>query len=553
MKLTRLLLALILLFASVQHSGAQLNQPRNTFTRADTLRGMLTPLRTAYDINYYHLDIRLDMDRKFISGSNEFRFTATQDLKRLQFDLFENMKIRRVVYQGKNLPFKREFNAVFIDFPVTIKKGSRQRFTVYYEGHPTIARQAPWDGGFVFSKDAAGKPWVGVAVQGFGASSWWPTKDHQADEVDSMLISVTVPKGLMDVSNGRLRSAEPMPGNQTRYNWFVSYPINNYNVTVNVADYAHFSDSSFVGARGRLSLDYFVLRENVEKARAQFSADVRPMLKCFEDWFGPYPFYRDGFKLIETPYLGMEHQSAVAYGNQYKKGYLGKDLSGTGLGMDWDYIIVHESGHEWFGNNITSKDLADMWIHEAFTMYSEGLFIECSKGKEAGARYIAGLRQSIENKSPIIGPYNVNKEGSGDMYNKGANMLQTIRAVIGNDQKWKQILRGLNSEFGLKTTTTAQVVDFFNKETGLDLTGIFDQYLKYPVIPVLELQDRGDGTTAYRWKADVKNFRMPVRVRTEQSGEWKVIEAGTDWKTMPGTAETIEADTLNYYIEISRN
>lgn len=553
MKLTRLLLALILLFASVQHSGAQLNQPRNTFTRADTLRGMLTPLRTAYDINYYHLDIRLDMDRKFISGSNEFRFTATQDLKRLQFDLFENMKIRRVVYQGKNLPFKREFNAVFIDFPVTIKKGSRQRFTVYYEGHPTIARQAPWDGGFVFSKDAAGKPWVGVAVQGFGASSWWPTKDHQADEVDSMLISVTVPKGLMDVSNGRLRSAEPMPGNQTRYNWFVSYPINNYNVTVNVADYAHFSDSSFVGARGRLSLDYFVLRENVEKARAQFSADVRPMLKCFEDWFGPYPFYRDGFKLIETPYLGMEHQSAVAYGNQYKKGYLGKDLSGTGLGMDWDYIIVHESGHEWFGNNITSKDLADMWIHEAFTMYSEGLFIECSKGKEAGARYIAGLRQPIENKSPIIGPYNVNKEGSGDMYNKGANMLQTIRAVIGDDQKWKQILRGLNSEFGLKTTTTAQVVDFFNKETGLDLTGIFDQYLKYPVIPVLQLQDRGDGTTAYRWKADVKNFRMPVRVRTEQSGEWKVIEAGTDWKTMPGTAETIEADTLNYYIEISRN
>lgn len=553
MKLTRLLLALTLLFASAQRSGAQLNQPRNTFTRADTLRGMLTPLRTAYDIHYYHLDIRLDMDRKFILGSNEFRFTATQDLKRLQFDLFENMKIRRVVYQGKNLPFKREFNAVFIDFPVTIKKGSRQRFTVYYEGHPTIAKQAPWDGGFVFSKDAAGKPWVGVAVQGFGASSWWPTKDHQADEVDSMLISVTVPKGLMDVSNGRLRSAEPMPGNQTRYNWFVSYPINNYNVTVNVADYAHFSDSSFVGARGRLSLDYFVLRENVEKARAHFSADVRPMLKCFEDWFGPYPFYRDGFKLIETPYLGMEHQSAVAYGNQYKKGYLGKDLSGTGLGMDWDYIIVHESGHEWFGNNITSKDLADMWIHEAFTMYSEGLFVECSKGKEAGARYIAGLRQSIENTSPVIGPYNVNKEGSGDMYNKGANMLQTIRAVIGNDQKWKQILRGLNSEFGLKTTTTAQVVDFFNKQTGLDLTGIFDQYLKYPAIPVLELQDRGDGTTAYRWKADVKNFWMPVRVRTEQSGAWKVIEAGTDWKTMPGTAETLEADTLNYYIEISRN
>ncbi len=553
MKLLRLPITLLLFLALVRPSSAQLTQPKETFTRADTLRGMLTPLRSGYDINYYHLDVRVDIDRRFISGSNEFRFTATQDLRRLQFDLFENMKVNKVVYQGKELPFKREFNAVFIDFPAMIKKGSHQKFTVYYEGNPTIAKQAPWDGGFVFSKDAAGKPWIGVAVQGFGASSWWPTKDHQSDEVDSMLISVTVPKGLMDVSNGRLRSAEPVGKDQTRYNWFVSYPINNYNASLNIADYVHFSDSSFVGENGRLSLDYFVLRENLDKARSQFNADVRPMLNCFEHWFGPYPFYRDGYKLVETPYLGMEHQSAVAYGNQYKKGYLGRDLSGTGLGMDWDYIIVHESGHEWFGNNITSKDLADMWIHEAFTMYSEGLFIECSKGKEAAARYLAGLRQSIQNDRPVIGPYNVNKEGSGDMYFKGANMLHTLRTVIGDDQKWLQILRGLNRDFGLKTTTTAEIVAYFNARSGRDLTSIFDQYLRYPGIPTLELRDGAGGTVAYRWAADVKGFKMPVRVRSGKTGEWKVIEPGSEWKTMPGNAAGLEADTLNYYIHISRS
>lgn len=547
-----LLFILYLLPGIGMPASAQLIKKKETFTRADTLRGMLTPLRTGYDINYYHLDVKVDIEKRYLSGSNEFRFTATQDLRRLQFDLFENMKISSVVYKGKSLPFKREFNAVFIDFPSIVKKGSKEAFVVNYEGNPTVARQAPWDGGFVFSKDAGGKPWVGVAVQGFGASSWWPTKDHQSDEVDSMLISVAVPKGLMNVSNGRLRSAEPLPGNYTRYNWFVASPINNYNVSINIADYAHFSDSAFVGENGKLTIDYFVLRENLDKAKIQFNADVRRMLKCFEHWFGPYPFYRDGFKLVETPYLGMEHQSAIAYGNQYKKGYLGKDLSGTGLGMDWDYIIVHESGHEWFGNNITSKDLADMWIHEAFTMYSEGLFIECQKGKNEGARYIAGLRKTISNDRPIIGPYNVNKEGSGDMYNKGANMLQTIRAVVNDDAKWRAILRSMNREFGLKTTTTGEIVNYFNKESGLNLTKIFDQYLRFANIPVLELRTNSDGTVGYRWRADVKDFDMPIRIRKDAAEPWQIIKPTPEWKSMKGNLGALEIDSVNHYINISK-
>lgn len=541
-------LAFLLIFKT---SNGQLTQPKEKFTRADTLRGMLTPPRTAYDINYYHLDIKVDIDKRYISGSNLFKFTATRDFKNLQFDLFENMKIDRVEYKGKTLPFKREFNAVFIDFPATIKKGSKDEFTVYYSGNPTVARNAPWDGGFVFSKDANGKPWVAVACQGFGASSWWPNKDHQSDEVDSMMISVAVPDGVMDISNGRLRSAEKLDAGYTRYNWFVSSPINNYNVSLNIADYAHFSDS-YQGKNGKLTLDYFVLKENLEKAKTHFSADVKPMFDSFEHWFGPYPFYRDGYKLVETPYLGMEHQSAVAYGNKYQKGYLGRDLSRTGLGLEWDFIIIHETGHEWFGNNITAKDLADMWIHEAFTSYSEGLFVESTKGKEAGARYLAGTRRSIQNDRPMIGHYNVNKEGSGDMYPKGANMLHTVRSVIDDDQKWLEILRGLNREFALKTTSTEEIIGFINKKSGINLTKVFDQYLRYTTIPTLELKSTTNGLL-YRWKADVKSFEMPVRIKTSTEKVWKTINATSDWQTLSGySIEDTEADRLNFYINVTK-
>ena len=537
----------MLLFICLILSHTSCRGQSNNFTRADTLRGALSPLRSSYDINYYHLDIKLDIEKKKISGSNLFKFTAVQDLNRLQFDLFENMNIEKVHYQGKEIPFKREFNAVFIDFPERIKKGTKAEFTVFYNGNPTIARNPPWDGGFTFSADQNGKPWVSVSCQGFGASSWWPNKDHQSDEVDSMLISIAVPKGLMNVSNGRLVSIKEQEDNFTQYNWFVSYPINNYNVSLNVADYVHFNDS-YQGENGTLTLDYYVLRENLDKAKKQFGENVKPMFGAFENWFGPYPFYRDGYKLIETPYLGMEHQTAVAYGNKYLNGYRGRDLSGTGLGLKWDYIIIHETGHEWFGNNITSKDIADMWIHEGFTMYSEALYVESIEGKAAGAKYIAGIRSNITNNKPIIGIYNVNHEGSGDMYYKGANLIHMTRILLDDDKKWRELLRGMNKEFGLKTTTTEEIVAYINKITGKNLSKIYDQYLRYAQIPVLEHKQEGN-QVYYRWQADVENFDMPIRIKRGGKMEW--IKPEKEWKKIKLNSE-FSPDILNFYIRLKK-
>lgn len=532
-------------------SNAQMLNRRVEFSRADSLRGYLSDTRSSYDINYYHLSVQVDIGRKFISGSNLFRFTVLKDIKRLQFDLFDHLRIRRIVYRGIELPFSREYNAVFIDFPQTISKGSIDEFTVFYDGNPIIAKKAPWDGGFVFSKDQAGNPWVAVACQGFGASSWWPVKDHQSDEPDSMQISVSVPAGLMDVSNGRLRSVINQSDGYVQYNWAVTYPINSYNVSLNIADYASFQDN-FDGANGKLTLDYYVLRENLEQAKAQFEADVKPTLSSFENWFGPYPFYRDGYKLVETPYLGMEHQSAVAYGNKYMKGYLGDDLSRTGLGLSWDYIIVHETAHEWWGNNVTSKDIADMWIHEGFGSYAEGLFVESREGKEAGATYIKGLRRNIRNNGPVIGPYDVNKEGSGDMYYKGANLLQAVRTIIDDDFKWRNILRGLNKELGLKTTTTEEVVNYINTKAGKDLTNVFDQYLRFKDIPELEVKTAGN-LVSYRWKSDVQAFDMPLRIKFKDSGDWKFIRPSSEWKRLtlkPG--QKFIPDTDNFYIKYTK-
>ena len=540
-KIYALILVLVCLFPNTSCSQG----PIPLFSRADTLRGTLSEFRSSYDISYYHLNIKLDIENKFISGSNLFKFKAVNDINRLQFDLFDNLKVERVVYQGKELPFKREFNAVFIDFPNTIKKGNTDEFTVFYSGKTIIAKRAPWDGGFSYAKDKQGKPWVAVSCQGFGASSWWPTKDHQSDEVDSMMISVSVPKGLMNVSNGRLLSTENTDPNYTRYNWFVSYPINNYNVSLNIADYVHFDDS-YAGENGNLTLDYYVLKENLEKAKKQFNANVKPMFKSFENWFGPYPFYRDGFKLIETPYLGMEHQSAVAYGNKYQNGYLGRDLSGTGLGMGWDYIIIHEAGHEWFGNNITAKDIADMWIHEGFTMYSEALFVEGRDGKNAGARYIAGVRKNIRNDQPIIGPYGVNQEGSGDMYPKGANLIHMTRTIIDNDQKWREILRGLNKEFGLKTSTTEDIVGYISRKSNKEFAKIYDQYLNYKNIPKLEFKTQGK-QTQYRWQADVKDFNMPLRIKSDEKYTW--IYPTREWKKIT-LKKGFKPDLENFYIEL---
>src|SRR6201996_6180930 len=551
----KLLLSAVLTVVSIGIAFAQLGANKEAFTRADSLRGYMSPLRTCYDINYYHLDIKFDIDNKFISGNVLFKFTATTDFTKLQFDLFANLQVEKVVYKGQILPYKREYNAVFVTFPKAIQKGSHEEFRVYYSGHPTIAKHAPWDGGIVYTTDSLGNPWLATACQGMGASVWWPNKDQQADEVDSALISISVPTGLQDVSNGRLRKVTDLKNGYTRYDWFVSNPINNYDVTANIGDYTEFGDS-YAGEKGKLSLDYWVLPYHLKQAKKQFGENVKRMLKSHEYWFGPYPFYEDGYKLIETPYLGMEHQSGTTYGNHYVNGYWTKerggiDLSHTGWGLKWDYIIVHESGHEWFGNNITSKDIADMWIHEAFTDYSESLFIENQFGKQAGMEYVHGLRKSIENLSPVVGPYNVNKEGSEDMYYKGAVMLNMIRNIINDDEKWRSILRGLNKTFYHQTVTYDDITNYVSQHSGVKLLPVFDQYLHYTDLPVLEFITI-DGVLQCRWVANADGFTMPVKIRAK-GGTYKLINVTKDFApvTISGiNKNNLEVDTFNYYIGV---
>jgi aminopeptidase N len=391
---------------------------------------------------------------------------------------------------------------------------------------------------------------VATACQGEGAHVWWPTKDHQSDEPDSMLISVSVPKGLKNISNGRLRKTTKLADGYTRFDWFVGNPINNYDVAVNIADYVHFADS-YDGEKGKLTLDYWVLPQHLEKAKKQFGANVKPMLKAFEYWFGPYPFYSDGFKLIETPHLGMEHQSGVAYGNKYMNGYLGRDLSGTGKGLSWDYIVIHEAGHEWFGNNVTASDIADMWIQEGFTTYSEGLFVDYTQGKEAGAIYINGSRRNINNDGPIAGVYHINQEGSGDMYPKGAALLHMIRTIINDDAKWREVLRGIGKEFYHKTILRAELIAYINKASGRDFSKVFEQYLLYKNIPTLEVRFQ-NGKAYGRWVSDVAGLDMPVRLGIKGQ-PMQFFEAGPRMKEIQIaglTKDNIEIDTFNYYIGV---
>ncbi len=510
------------------------------FTRRDSLHGGLSQYRTSFDVLRYDLNIKINPDEKSIVGYNEITFKIkVKKTKRLQLDLVENMLVDSIVFSGSKLNYTREFNAVFVNFPFFIPSDFDQKIRFYYSGKPTIAARAPWDGGFVFAKDNQGKHHIGVACQGDGASLWFPCKDSQSDEPDfGATIKVAVPNGLMSVSNGRLTNSEELQNGYTRWDWEVKNPINTYNITVNIADYVRFGEN-YKG----LDLDYYVLRENEAKAKVQFE-QVKPMLDCFQSKFGEYPFKEDGYKLVETPYLGMEHQSAVAYGNKYQNGYLGTDLSATGIGDLFDFIIIHESGHEWFGNSITSKDVADMWIHEGFTCYSESVFLECQYGLEKSRKYINGLKRNVQNDKPIIGKYGLRNEGSSDMYYKAALMLNTIRNIVNNDAKWWDMLLKYSNTYRHKIIEHKNVVAFFNRETGLNLTSVFDQYLKYKNIPILELKIEKK-KLIYNWKTDVANFTMPIDIKlkgqvirlnptnTAQTSEFKVkkmkeVEAITD-------------------------
>lgn len=539
---SKLLLGILTLLLSFSKGFSQ-----KSFTRADTLRGSITPERAWWDVNHYHLAVEIFPESKSIKGSNTIRYKVISEQQVLQLDLQEPLKITSIKQEGEELSFKREGAVHFVTLKKKQVPGSFEELVVSYEGQPKEAIRPPWDGGITWQKDSNGKPFIASSNQGIGSSIWWPLKDHPADEVDSLMISVTVPDGLMDVSNGRLVEIEIGEGKNT-YHWSVVNPINDYGVNINIGDYVHFGEK-YAGEKGTLDMDYFVLRENLEKAKVHFQ-DAGRMMKAFEHWFGPYPFYEDGFKLVDAPYLGMEHQSSVTYGNGYQMGYRGRDLSGTGWGLKFDFIIIHEAGHEWFANNITYKDVADMWIHESFTNYSESLFLDYHYGKEAGQEYVRGTRMNIANDRPIIGTYGVNQRGSGDMYYKGGNLLNMLREILNDDEKWRQILRGLNKEFYHQTVTTQQVEDYISQAFGTDLKPIFDQYLRDERIPVFEYYYSDNQTLNYRWISCLPSFTMPLDV--EIGGEKQRIQPKTSWTQLQVKNQADLKIDPDYYVGLSQ-
>lgn len=514
---------------------------QQSFSSQDSLRGSLNPARTWWDVNHYDLYVIPDYITRTISGTNIIQFTAVEDGELLQIDLQEPMMLDKASFNQKELEFTRNGNVFYLKFPEKIRKGRKAALILSFSGKPREAVNPPWDGGWIWKKDEEGNPWMSVACQGLGASVWYPNKDHQSDEPDSARLTIEVPDTLVAVGNGRLRSME-QNGKMKKYTWAVTNPINNYNIIPYIGKYESFSEK-FQGEKGELDCTYYVLGYNLEKARAQFS-QVKPMLECFEHWFGPYPFYEDGFKLVEAPHLGMEHQSAVAYGNKYGNGYLGRDLSGSGWGQKFDFIIIHESGHEWFGNNITSNDIADMWVHESFTNYSETIYVGCRFGEKAASEYVIGTRKGIRNDSPIIGEYGVNHEGSGDMYSKGGNMIHTIRQLINDDEKFRMILRGMNKEFYHATIHGKEVEDYFIRTSGLDLKPVFDQYLRRASLPVLEYKVE-NSVIHYRWTNCVEGFNMKLKLAGENSG-W--IEPTTSWKKVSLKETDMKIDPEFYII-----
>jgi aminopeptidase N len=537
---------LFYLFLSGILLQVQLFSQTPVFTHQDTLRGSITPERSWWDLTFYHLDIIVNPEDSTIKGTNTVYYRVLSSSEVMQIDLQSPMVLQKAVQNGKTLQIINDGNAHFIKLLDKQEQGFINSVILSFSGRPKIAVRPPWDGGITWKRDRNNLPFIGSSCQGIGASIWWPCKDHMYDKPDSMLISVNVPAKLIDVSNGRLRKVETLKNKTKTYHWFVSNPISNYCVNINIGDYVHFGEK-FMGEKGVLDCDYWVKKENLEKAKVQF-AQATKMIRAFEHWFGPYPFYEDSYKLVEAPYLGMEHQSSVTYGNGFQNGYMGTDLSGTGWGLKWDFIIIHESGHEWFANNITYSDVADMWIHESFTNYSESLFIEYYYGKEAGSEYCLGTRKRIRNDRPITGIYNVNHEGSGDMYYKGGNMIHTLRQIVNNDTTWLKILRGLNSDFYHKVVTGEQIEKYLSLKTGTNLKSFFDQYLRDTRIPVFEYYVR-DSSLYFRWNNCVPGFNMPLRIYF--SGTSKVINPTPGWTSLKlGTNEgTFEVDK-NFYIAV---
>ena len=546
-RMTRHLFSICLLGSLLGLSGvSDFAAAQDERTQAQ-LRGSITPEREWWDLQHYRLSVEVFPEDKTIEGSNVIRFVTLKPGKRMQIDLQKPLEIKQVVSNGEELEFERNGNVYWVDFPEELPAGVEREITVTYGGKPTESRRPPWSGGLSWNEDDNGKPFIATSCQGIGASIWWPNKDHGYDEPDEgMDMLFTVPADLTAVSNGRLIETTTNDEDETRtFHWRVTQPINNYGVNLNIGDYVSYEDT-ITGEGGKLDMQYWVLRDNLERAQKQFKEAPR-VIEAFEHWFGKYPFYEDSYKLVEVPYLGMEHQSSVTYGNGFQNGYRGTDLSGTGVGMKFDFIIVHESGHEWFGNNVSMKDAADMWIHEGFTNYSENLFVDYHFSKEEAQDYVIGCRKRIRNDRPIIGTYGENKEGSGDMYYKGGNLLHTIRHIINDDEKWRSILRGINETFWHQTVTTEQVENYISEKAGMDFSKYFDQYLRTTDIPVLKYSVDGSKLT-FHFENIVDGFSIPVRVQVNGEDHW-IKPTGTEQtETFDDDIEAFEVDR-NFYIE----
>jgi aminopeptidase N len=531
--------------AASQHAPAPTPSPvPTTPTRADILRGAYGPYRVNNDLLSYHLDIRVDPEKQFISGKNSIRFKMLTDGTRIQLDLHPALEVDKILLGTTQLTYVRDSGAVFVDFPETLHAGQEYTIDFYYSGHPL---QTARFGGFTFAKDPAGRPWIYTACEDIGASVWWPNKDQWRDEVENMQISVAIPNGLVDVSNGKFVGKTDLGDGYTRWDWLVQYPINNYDVSLNIGNYVQFSDRL-----GDLPLDFYVLPEDLDKAKKQF-AQAKGMIEAYQHYFGEYPFQKDGYKLVQVPYSGMEHQSAVTYGNHFTNGYLGRDWTGVGVSPKFDFIIIHESGHEWFGNSVSAADRSDMWIHEGWTTYLEVLYVEYTFGHADAIKYVNGYKPKVQNREPIIAERGIAATPPQDMYFKGALFLNTLRSVINDDARWFALIHNFYQHFKYQNIMTEDVIAYFNQQTGMNLTPLFDQYLRHTAIPTLELKfNEAEGTVDYRWQADEPDFAMPIRVGKKT--DWQIIQPTTYWQTMKTPLKKNEFDVATdlYFVNVSK-
>jgi aminopeptidase N len=532
------------LLAAAAALAAQTPREPAAPTHADILRGEYGPYRANNDLLFYHLDIRVDPEKKFISGKNTIRFKMLQDGTRIQLDLHAALNVDKILLGDVPLKYERDSGAVFVDFPETLRAGRVYSIDFHYSGNPLTTGRF---GGITFQKDPSGHPWINTACEGTGASLWWPDKDQWRDEVENMQISVAIPNDLVDVSNGKFMGKTDLGDGYTRWDWLVQYPINNYDVSLNIGNYQHFSDKL-----GNVPLDFYALPEDVDKAKKQFT-QAKGMLEAYQHYFGEYPFIKDGYKLIEAPYSGMEHQSAVTYGNHFANGYLERDWTGVGISTRFDFIIIHESGHEWFGNSITAADVSDMWIHEGWTTYLECLYVEYAYGKDDGLKYTNAYKSKVRNQQPIITQHGVNRTPPQDMYFKGALFLNTLRSVVNDDARWFQLIHDFYQHFKYQNIMTEDVVAYFNQNTGMNLTPLFDEYLRHAALPTLELKfDEANGAVSYRWKADEAAFAMPVRVGTKDN--WKIVQPTVEWQSMktPLKKDEFQVATDLYFVNVSK-